>query len=119
MIQLSSKALIKSLNVGIGKADVNTKDNLSYEPCLEEFDHDNSTDNDDSGLFTDEGNDNRELKMISEEEQSSILDDMSAVQDTVLKVSCLLFLFYLTLILTTYSFTNFHLQLFIQPSLLS
>jgi hypothetical protein len=87
-IQLSGKALIKPFNAGMGKADSGPDDDI---PSPEDFEHNDDIDQDaDSGdpdLF-EFGNeeDDGELEELSEEEQSRLSDDTSAVRETVSKV---------------------------------
>jgi hypothetical protein len=89
-IQLSGKVLIKPFNAGMGKAGSGFENSPDDAPSLEEFDHDDNTDDDeDAGLFEgtneeDDGED--EDESLSEEEHSSLLDDTSAVRETVSKV---------------------------------
>ena len=89
-IQLSGKALIAPFNAGMSKADSspeNGHDNVDNMPSLEEFDYSDDTDDDDSklNLFEDQVEED-DAENLSEEEHSSLLDDTSAVRETVSKV---------------------------------
>jgi len=103
MIQLSSKALIKPFDAGMGKADSSIEDNPSDVQSLEEFDHDDDTDDDsDAGLFDnrdkeDHGEDKGKSETLSEKEHSSLLDDTVRQQFVRLcpRYALGLFLFYL------------------------
>ena len=105
-IQLSSKALIKPFNVGMGKADGGVEDSPGDMPSLEEFDHDDDTDDDgDAGFFEDkdeEDDSEGESEMLSEEEHSSLMNDTSAVRETVSKVRLTISVFMFYLILATF-----------------
>ena len=87
-IQLSSKVLIKPFNAEMGKADTSLENTGNDIPSLEEFDYtDDTDDNVDSRDFSEDGNkeDNGEFEKLSEEEHSYLLDDMSAICETVSK----------------------------------
>ncbi|HEX4019504.1 MAG TPA: hypothetical protein VHX63_00025 [Acidobacteriaceae bacterium] len=87
-IQLSGKALIKPFNAGMGKADSGV--NHDDEPSLESFDHNDDIRHDaDARLFEDgdeEDDGDGESETLSEEELSALMDDTSAVRETVSKV---------------------------------
>jgi hypothetical protein len=89
-IQLSCKALIKPFNAGMGQAECDIENSPNDAPSLEEFETDNDdTDNSDTGLFedADEGDISEdEDKSLREKEHSSLLDNTSAVCETVSKV---------------------------------
>jgi hypothetical protein len=109
----------------MGKADSGLKNGDDDMPSLEDFDHNDGTDDDaDSGnLFEDrdkEDNDDDKFEKLSEEEHSRLLDDTSAVCETVSKVRVhFKVYFHLSDIgdIFFHSFNNFHLQLFIQQLL--
>jgi len=115
-IQLSSKVLIKLFNVGMGKADTSLKNAGDNIPSLEEFDHtDNTDDNADSGDISEDGDeeDNGDFEKLSKEEHSCLLDDMSAIHETVSKVTSKIYLHLSDIIdMFLHSFNNSHLQSF-------
>lgn len=88
-IQLSGKALIKPFNVGMGKADSGLENGDDNMPNLEDFNHNDDADDDaDLGVLSDDGDEEEDDfgEMLSEEERLHILDDTSAVRETVSKV---------------------------------
>jgi hypothetical protein len=84
-IQLSGKVLIKPFNAGMSKVESSFENCPDDAPSLEEFDHDDDTDAGDTGLFEDrvEDEDEDEDESLSE----TVLENMSAVRETVSKVS--------------------------------
>ncbi len=67
----------------MGKAESSFENSPNDAPNLEEFDHDDDTDNGDAGLFEDrDEEDNGENESLSE----SVLDNTLAVCETVSKV---------------------------------
>jgi hypothetical protein len=83
-IQLSGKALIKPFNAGMGK--VNSNIECDDVPSLEGFEeHEDDTDGD-VDIFEDRNEDDDNSETLSEEDQVALMDDTSAVRDTVSKV---------------------------------
>jgi hypothetical protein len=104
----------------MGKAEHGLENSDGDIPSLEDFDHnDDMVDDADSNLFEDQGeegdgngNGNEEL---DEEEHSRLLDDTSAVRDTVSKVRTSLLSISLTQLTFFFgSFDSFLSQSFIQ-----
>jgi len=115
-IQLSSKVLIKLFNAEMGKADTSLKNTSDNIPSLEKFNHTDDTDNNvDSRDTSEDGDkeDNGKFEKLSKEEHSHLLDDTSAVHETVSKVLSKIYL-YLSDIVDKFlhSFDNSHLQSF-------
>lgn len=83
-IQLSGKVLIKPFNAGMGKLESGFENSPDDAPSLEEFDHDDDTDDGDAGLFEDRDEEDGEDE--DEPLSDSVLDNTSAVRETVSKV---------------------------------
>jgi hypothetical protein len=115
-IQLSGKALIKPFNAGMGKADSSLENGDDDVPNMEDFD-DDAEDDADPGVLSDDGDEEEddEGEILSEEERLRILDDTSAVRETVSKV-CFMFYFRLSNFsgMPFHSFDSFRLRSFIQ-----
>jgi len=94
---------------------MNTGNNI---PSLEEFDHTNDTDNNvDSGDISEDGDeeDDGEFEKLSKEEHSHLLDDISAVRETVSKILSTIYLCLSDIVdMFLHSFDNSHLQSFTQ-----
>ena len=85
-IQLSGKALIKPFNAGMGKRDSGPNSGDNDNPNLEDFDHNDDTGGDGDPFEDRVEDDNNNNNKLSEEEHSRLLDDTSAVRETVSKV---------------------------------